>query len=144
MNDLYRDIMNHPHHISQKHPQMSRQNRAAQFSPFSSLSGYGDLITESARITNAKRELSEDERSEINLKLKCLWSCQDERPKVSIRYYVKDERKDGGSYCEVSGVIEKFLPQDQLLILESGIVIPFEDIARISSDIFDKFLFSEG
>ena len=31
--DKYADIINLPHHVSRKHPQMSMADRAAQFSP---------------------------------------------------------------------------------------------------------------
>ena len=40
----YSDIINMPHHISKKHPQMSMSNRAAQFSPFAALTGYEAAI----------------------------------------------------------------------------------------------------
>lgn len=40
----YEDIINLPHHVSKKHPQMSRENRAAQFAPFAALVGHGDAI----------------------------------------------------------------------------------------------------
>ncbi len=48
MND-YNDIINMPHHVSQRHPQMSMLNRAAQFAPFAALTGYGEAILESER-----------------------------------------------------------------------------------------------
>ena len=44
----YADIINLPHHVSKKHPPMSRANRAAQFSPFAALTGFGDVIDETA------------------------------------------------------------------------------------------------
>ncbi len=40
----YSTIINLPHYISVKHPQMSMQNRAAQFAPFSALSGYEEAV----------------------------------------------------------------------------------------------------
>ncbi len=40
----YEHILHHPHHISQKHPQMPISNRAAQFAPFSALTGYEEAI----------------------------------------------------------------------------------------------------
>jgi len=40
----YDDIIGLPHHVSRKHPRMSMQDRAAQFSPFAALTGYGDVI----------------------------------------------------------------------------------------------------
>ena len=45
----YDDIINLPHHVSKRHPQMSMRNRAAQFAPFAALTGYEDAIKESAQ-----------------------------------------------------------------------------------------------
>ena len=45
----YDDIINLPHHVSKRHPQMSMWNRAAQFAPFAALTGYEEAILESAR-----------------------------------------------------------------------------------------------
>jgi hypothetical protein len=47
--DNYDDIINLPHHVSKRHPQMSMWNRAAQFAPFSALTGYEDAIKDTAR-----------------------------------------------------------------------------------------------
>ena len=44
MTDNYDDIINLPHHVSKRHPQMSMWNRAAQFAPFAALTGYDDAI----------------------------------------------------------------------------------------------------
>lgn len=43
MND-YSDIINLPHHVSNKHNHMSMSERAAQFSPFAALNGYEEAI----------------------------------------------------------------------------------------------------
>ena len=43
----YDDIINLPHHVSKRHPQMSMWNRAAQFAPFAALTGYEDAIQDS-------------------------------------------------------------------------------------------------
>ena len=48
----YDDIINLPHHVSKKHPQMSMYARAAQFAPFAALTGYDDIIEEAARKIN--------------------------------------------------------------------------------------------
>ena len=45
----YDDIINLPHPTSKNHPRMSLYNRAAQFSPFAALTGYGDVVEETAR-----------------------------------------------------------------------------------------------
>ncbi len=40
----YDDIINLPHHVSQKRKPMSLKNRSAQFAPFSALKGYQEKI----------------------------------------------------------------------------------------------------
>lgn len=51
----YDDIINLPRPVSKKHPQMSLLDRAAQFSPFSALSGYDDAIKETERLAEAEK-----------------------------------------------------------------------------------------
>lgn len=46
MSNNYDDIINLPHHVSKRHPQMSMLNRAAQFAPFAALTGYDAAINE--------------------------------------------------------------------------------------------------
>lgn len=43
---LYADIIELPHHQSESRPHMSMHERAAQFSPFSALSGFEEMISE--------------------------------------------------------------------------------------------------
>lgn len=45
----YDDIINLPHHQSKTRPHMSLYDRAAQFSPFSALTGYEDAIKDAAQ-----------------------------------------------------------------------------------------------
>ncbi len=45
----YDDILNHPHHVSKRHARMSMMDRAAQFAPFSALTGYGEAIQDATR-----------------------------------------------------------------------------------------------
>ena len=45
----YADIIDLPHHVSKRHPQMSMWNRAAQFAPFSALTGYENAIKDTAQ-----------------------------------------------------------------------------------------------
>ena len=46
--DNYEDLINLPHHVSKKHPQMSLEARAAQFAPFAALTGLDDMMDETA------------------------------------------------------------------------------------------------
>jgi hypothetical protein len=52
----YSNIINLPHHQSETHPQMSMHNRAAQFSPFAALTGYGEMVNERANDHNEAQD----------------------------------------------------------------------------------------
>lgn len=61
MTNDYDDIINLPHHVSKRHPQMSMWNRAAQFAPFSALTGYDDAIRDTAQENLDSYEKKNDE-----------------------------------------------------------------------------------
>ncbi len=50
----YDDMIDMPHHVSVKHPQMAIEDRAAQFSPFAALTGHEAAIRETARMAEEK------------------------------------------------------------------------------------------
>ena len=54
MTDNYDDIINLPHHVSQRHPRMTMYNRAAQFSPFAALTGSEKAIEEARKKQEAE------------------------------------------------------------------------------------------
>ena len=57
----YDDILDCPHHVSSVHPSMPLIDRAAQFAPFSALTGYEEVVKEEARLTEQRVELDEEE-----------------------------------------------------------------------------------
>ena len=57
----YADIMDLPHHVSKRHPQMSMWNRAAQFAPFAALTGYEDAIKDTAQENERSYETKNNE-----------------------------------------------------------------------------------
>ena len=52
----YDDIINLPHHVSVTRPQMSLDERAAQFSPFAALTGFENEIEKTTVDTLEERE----------------------------------------------------------------------------------------
>ena len=58
--DNYEDIINLPHHVSKRHPQMSMWNRAAQFAPFAALTGYDDAIHSALLATKGTQEVTQE------------------------------------------------------------------------------------
>ncbi|MBQ3231505.1 MAG: hypothetical protein IJA93_00935, partial [Clostridia bacterium] len=59
----YDDIINMKYPTAKTRKAMTLLERAAQFSPFAALSGYEEAIDETARLTDAKILLSEDEQN---------------------------------------------------------------------------------
>lgn len=136
MKTPYDDIINLPHHVSARHPQMSLYNRAAQFAPFAALSGHDAAIEETARLTDVQRELTQGERDVLNRKLNCLLQ-RDDSPIVEITYFRHDRRKSGGRYCTVTGTIKKVDDIEGRLLLTDGTAIPLSTVSDMRSEVFD-------
>lgn len=45
----YADIIDLPHHVSKRHPQMALSDRAAQFGSYAALRGYDEAVTETVK-----------------------------------------------------------------------------------------------
>ena len=131
MSGKYDDIIDLPHPTSKKHPRMSRQNRAAQFSPFAALTGYDAAIRETARITEDRRELSEDAAVELNYKISLLQQEQAGMKKIKVIYFRHDTTKDAGAYREEDGGFKRIKSNEGILELTNSIQIPLEDIFKI-------------
>lgn len=124
----YDDIIHLPHPTSARHPRMPMIDRAAQFSPFAALVGHGAAIEETARLTVRKIELTEDEKTLLDEKLRLLL----ETGGVGVfTYYLPDERKDGGAYVTAEGAVKKNDLLEGRVILKNGTAIPVEDILEI-------------
>lgn len=138
MTDTYDDIINLPHHVSKVHPQMSMYNRAAQFAPFAALTGHEAAIRESARLTDADRDLSESEAEALNRKLAYLLHEGERIPPVTITYFVPDGRKKGGAYRTVTGTVSGIDPDKGVLTMADGSSIPIGSVKEIEGDCFDS------
>ena len=131
MTDTYDDIkhLTRPQY-DDLHP-MSMHDRAAQFSPFAALVGYDDAVAETARLTDSRAELTEDETSELNANLNRLLDSLDEQRSVSVTYFVPDEKKSGGRYVEKLGVVRIFDSYSQEFVFTDGVRIAVADMARL-------------
>ena len=132
MTDNYDDIkhLTRPQY-DDLHP-MSMHDRAAQFSPFAALVGYDDAVAETARLTDTRAELTEDEMSELNANLNRLLDKLDEQPEISVTYFVPDERKSGGKYVEKLGVVRIYDSYANELVFTDGVRIAVADMANIN------------
>ena len=128
----YDDIINLPHHVSRKHPQMSIHDRAAQFAPFAALTGHGEAIAETARLTDRKIELDDYERLKLDEKLLILQEHIMEMPEISVTYFCPDKKKEGGKYVPVTKALRKINAMERTLLMEDGMQIRIEDILEVS------------
>lgn len=93
----YDDIINLPHHVSERHPQLSKDSYAAQFSPFAALTGYDGIVEEIARVTDERIVLDDDSKDRISYKLGIVLGHLDDEPEITATYFLPDKKKDGGT-----------------------------------------------
>lgn len=127
----YEDILELPHPVSKIHPQMPRRDRAAQFAPFAALTGYEEAVREAARLTEEKMILDEDSKEQLDWKFRCLQEKVKEKPAITVTYFLKDEKKKGGKYVTVTGVLKKIDSYTHQFVLENGEEIPVENIVSL-------------
>ena len=132
----YSDIINLPHHVSKVHPQMSMHQRAAQFSPFAALVGFEDVVDEKVRQTAPERELSEDEKAELDRRMGVVATHLPEHPIVTIEFFEPDTHKEGGEYVFKSGAVEKIVPAERVVVVD-GEVIRMDRIIGIEGGMFE-------
>ncbi len=76
--EKYREIIDLPHHVSKTRPQMPMADRAAQFAPFATLTGYDSAIKETERRTDERIELDEETLATLDLKYQFLMDAIDD------------------------------------------------------------------
>lgn len=135
----YDDIIQLPNPEPSTHPRMTMENRAAQFSPFAALTGYDEATREEARLTDEKKELSDDMIEMLDARLAVLEQHLKERPSITVTYFHQDEKKSGGRYITVSGNLKNLDGLKHILHMTDNTKIPIEDIRLIECDLFRIF-----
>ena len=127
----YDDIINITRWNPKSHPRMSEYDRAAQFAPFAALTGYDAMVSETARLTDTKADLDEEQMLALNETLRTIVERLNEHPKVSITWFRKDARKKGGEYVKTEGSVRNVDLSGRLLFLKEGAGISLDNIASI-------------
>ena len=131
MSGKYDDIINLPHHTSSKHPRMTRSARAAQFAPFAALTGLDDEMEETARITDKKLILDEEQKQIINRELLFIKNNPQKDIPVIVTFFKSDGRKEGGAYIEKEVRIKKIDEINRKLILSDYSEIEIDDLFSV-------------
>lgn len=74
---------------------MDRENRAKQFMPFDALKGLRAALAEKERVIVGKRELPEEQKEELDRKLKRI----EKQDIITVEYF------DNGEYVRVTGMV---------------------------------------
>ena len=137
MTGKYDAILHLPHHVSKKHPPMPMAARAAQFAPFAALTGYDAAIRENARLTQERIDPAEAELASLDRRFRLLLEHLGERPEVRLTRFRPDERKSGGVYETVSGIVKQIDLIARHIRLLDGTDIPMDDVLTLDGALFD-------
>lgn len=135
----YNDILNLPYpneEIERDFPEPVLY--AAQFAPFSALTGHDEQVEETARLTQPQAVLEEDEKEILNRKFCFLKENLSKKPEISVSYFVKDSKKAGGSYHKKTGILKKILSREQVILLSDETKIPMKSICSLECPLFDE------
>lgn len=131
MKDAYEDILDLPRYMLQYNRPMPLHARAAQFAPFAALTGFDEEIEETARFTEGKLELTEDELDAMNKALVWLLEHENEHTEITVTYFQPDARKQGGAYVTYTGNLRFLDEAEGKLKFTDGSAVPIGMIRKI-------------
>jgi len=106
------------------HHKMDRENRAKQFMPFDALKGFREALEEKERIVVPKRELSEEQKEELDFKLRQIHKMDI----ITVEYF------QDGEYVQVTGVVARIDETSRVMKIVNT-KIAFEDIVDLRKEI---------
>ena len=129
--EKFKDIIDLPHHVSGKHPQLGTDSYAAQFSPFAALTGYDGIVSEAARLTDERIGIGETEEDILNRKLQIIKDRIKEKPERTFVYFVPDSKKSGGEYRYKTACVKAIDEVERTIIFTDGTTLSFDDLIDI-------------
>lgn len=134
----YDDIIRLSRPVSKRHPPMSLQNRAAQFSPFAALTGHGAAIRETARLTEDFAEPSEDQKARLDEQLQFIREHLFCHPEIEAVCFQPDERKSGGAYVIIRGRVKKIDEYRHQICLLDGNTVDMERVVELNAAVLPE------
>ena len=132
MPNSHEDLLNLPYEGVRTRPHMPPEKRAAQFLPFSALTGLDALMEEEARLTEDRPELGEDALLALDRQLALLRQRLPEQPEVTIVRFVPDEKKDGGQYETLTGRVRRLDEPNRALLLTDSVKIDLDTVVELT------------
>lgn len=126
----YADILHRQRPEIPGYAPMSALDRAAQFSPFAALTGYEQVIAETARWTDSAVVPAGDRLEELDAALRQL--ARQDLPMAALTVFYPDPHKAGGTYRHLCARIRAVDGRRHCLVLCDGQIIPFTRILDIA------------
>jgi len=128
---MYKNILNNQYPNNETEKDFPCEvNRAAQFAPYAALTGFGDMVEETARLTQRRIEPDEGIKEELDRKIQYLRDAE-KSTEISVVYFKPDPYKEGGAYVNHTGVVLDIREFEREFLFEGGLVIPVDDIYSI-------------
>lgn len=102
---------------------MDRENRAKQFMPFDALKGLREALAEKERILISKKELSEEEKGELNQRLRQI----KRGDRITVEYF------QAGEYINMTGVVDCIQENIKVLVIGNARIL-FDDISKLARE----------
>lgn len=134
----YADMLDMPAPEPTTRPRMAMIDRAAQFSPYAALVGFGDIVEETARLTDNEMILDENQTEVLDQKLQLIQEDLESghNPTVEVSYFVPDARKKGGSYQIKVGRVKRIDPVAGVVIFMDKKEISIRKINEVYGELF--------
>ena len=72
----------------------------------------------------------------MNEKILFLMEQLENQPEITITFFKPDEKKQGGAYITITGVVKKIKTYERHIQMTTGDLIPIDMIFDINGDIF--------
>lgn len=106
---------------------MDRENRAKQFMPFDALKGLRAALAEKERMIVEKKELSEEQKEELDRKLKRI----EKQDIITVEYF------DNGEYVRVTGMVSGIDLSGRILKIVNQKIL-FDTISDLQGEKLEK------
>ena len=130
----YDDMLDLPRPAMPRAKPLTGAERAAQFSPFAALTGFGAVLQETGRLTGSRRGLTDSDIRRLEEQLTWLAEHEGEHPEITVTYFLPDERKEGGEYATLTGRLKRLDPVERVLLFEAGERVPIGDILLLETE----------
>jgi hypothetical protein len=87
-------------------------------------------------LTDVASELTEDEKQLLNEKLFIIREHLEQRPRITVTFFVEDTKKDGGAYITLCDCVKRLDEFERILYMSEGDRIPLDDIRKLEGKLF--------